>query len=627
VNVLEIYLNNYEFKKTILKIKKSNVYSEEGESMNGSEEMLFQYMEGSSKRFIIPVYQRNYDWKIEQCKKLFDDLVKLSQKGGGTHFFGSVVSAKDDHAGMQEYLIIDGQQRLTTLSLMLLALHNLLKEGKLVSQNKYLVDKILNEFLIDKYEPDITRIKLKPIKDDSTAFSALMGDSNDHIKASNITINYNYFYNRILNKEVSADGLYNAFCRLQIINIFLGSDDNPQLIFESLNSTGLDLSEGDKIRNYILMGLKPAKIQEQYYEKYWHRIEKCTNYDVSSFVRDYLSIKLQSTPAIKKVYLSFKEFMENKPFANKEELMEDLLSYARRYEILIKGNSDITELNSSIERLNRFEATVVRPFLMEVLRYSEYKAEAKYSINKEQLVDIFEFVESYIFRRQICDIPTNALNKVFVALNNEIVRYDGSINNYLEKFKYALLRKTSTGIFPDDKLFSDGLSNKQIYLMSAKNKKYILERFENWGTKEVKDVWKLIDEGTYSIEHIMPQTLNSEWEKELGQDYEIIHEEWVNRLANLTLTAYNSKYSNSTFEKKCNMTNGFRNSGIRMNQNIASFNKWTLIELEKRNEALIKQGLNMWPMAETIYEPPVKDLDSITLADELSMRVRKVSKF
>lgn len=603
--------------------------------MQGNETMLFQYMEGSSKRFIIPVYQRNYDWKIEQCKTLYDDLIKVHKENRKTHFFGSIVSSRDDQLGMQEYLIIDGQQRLTTVSLMLLALHNLIVEGKVKVEIKTLPEKIKNEFLIDKYDEEATRIKLKPVKDDAKAFMALIENGEDHIKASNITINYNYFYNRILKKEISGEDLYNAFCRLQIINIFLGSEDNPQLIFESLNSTGLDLSEGDKIRNYILMDVKPTKLQEKYYEKYWHKIEQYTNYDVSSFVRDYLSIKMQSTPAMKKVYLKFKEFMDTNPFNNpnktenledREMLMEDLLSYAKRYEILLKANSSNKELNTIIERLNRFEATVTRPFLMEVIRHSEDENHETSKLSQNELLKIFEIVESYIFRRQICDIPTNALNKVFVALNNEIVRYDGTIENYLEKLKYALMKKTASGIYPDDGMFEEGLSNKQVYLMRSKNKKYIMERFENWGTKEVKDVWNLIEEGTYTIEHIMPQTLSTDWKKELGPDYELIHEEWVDKLANLTLTAYNSRYSNSSFITKRDMKNGFSDSGIRMNQKIAKYKKWTLEELKNRNEYLINRALNIWPMVDTDYEPAEKIMDSITLADEVSMKGRKLSK-
>lgn len=595
--------------------------------MHGSAQMLFQYMEGSSKRFIIPVYQRNYDWQIEQCKQLYEDLVKLNKSGANSHFFGSIVSTQDNTTGMQEYLIIDGQQRLTTVSLLLLATYNLLLAGAISTKKPRLHEKILEEYLIDKYEPDDTKMKLKPIKEDSAAFGYLLSDTEDHIKASNITINYNYYYNRIQQKELSADEIFDTFCKLQIINIFLGSDDNPQLIFESLNSTGMDLSEGDKIRNYILMGITPTKLQEKFYEKYWNKIEKYTNYDVSSFIRDYLSVKLQSTPTMKKVYIVFKRFMDQQSFSDQEELLADLLSYAKRYEQLLKANSNYPAVNDCIDRMNRLETTITRPFFMEILRHAESVEEEEASINAGELLEIFQVIESYLFRRQICEIPTNALNKIFVALNSEIVRIDGTAENYSEKLKYSLRKKTASGIYPDDDMFADALSTKQVYLMRSKNKQYMMERFENSGTKEVKDVWQLLDNGTYSIEHIMPQTLQNEWKESLGEDYESIHDEWVHRLANLTLTAYNSKYSNSSFLKKRDNPDGFANSGIRMNQLIAKYEKWTLEELTDRNEKLIDKALRIWPMAETTYEPVIKILDSITLADDYDMKGRKLARF
>lgn len=595
--------------------------------MHGSAQMLFQYMEGSSKRFIIPVYQRNYDWQIEQCKQLYDDLVKLKKSGANSHFFGSIVSTQDNSTGMQEYLVIDGQQRLTTVSLLLLATYNLIITGAISTSKPRLQDKILEEYLIDKYEPEDTKMKLKPIKEDSLAFRHLLSDTVDHVKASNITINYNYFINRIQQRELSADDIFDTFCKLQIINIFLGSDDNPQLIFESLNSTGMDLSEGDKIRNYILMGITPPKAQEKYYEKYWNKIERCTNYDVSSFIRDYLSVKLQSTPTMNKVYIVFKRFMEQQSFLDKEELLIDLLAYARRYEQLLKANSAYPAVNECIDRLNRMETSVTRPFFMEVLRYAEAPDNKEASINTAELLDIFQVIESYLFRRQICEIPTNALNKIFVALNSEILRLDGTAENFPEKLKYSLCKKTASGIYPDDDLFADALSTKQIYLMRSKNKQYLMERLENWGTKEVKDVWQLLDNGTYSIEHIMPQTLQNEWKESLGEDYESIHDEWVHRLANLTLTAYNSKYSNSSFLKKRDNPDGFAHSGIRMNQLISKYDKWTLEELTDRNEKLIGKALRIWMMAETAYEPVVNILDSITLADDYDIKGRKLARF
>ena len=253
--------------------------------MKGSECKLIEYMDGSKKRFIIPVYQRNYDWKIEHCKQLYDDLVKVIKNNRKSHFFGSLVSVYESSGRNTEFLVIDGQQRLTTVSLLLLAMYNIISNGILIPNESSLARQIYEDFLVDKYQPAETRIKLKPVKDDQTALEMLFYNNRERVLASNLTINYNYFYDRIQKQEITIDELFEAICKLEIINITLNSDDNPQLIFESLNSTGLELSEGDKIRNYILMGL-PSKEQDEYYEKYWNRIEKCVQYDVSSFIRD-----------------------------------------------------------------------------------------------------------------------------------------------------------------------------------------------------------------------------------------------------------------------------------------------------------------------------------------------------
>ena len=275
--------------------------------MNGIGTRLISYMEGSRKRFVIPVYQRNYDWKIENCKQLFDDLVKVVKNNRKSHFFGSIVSVHDGYG--EEYLVIDGQQRLTTISLLFLAMHNLLVNGILFSDDSLLSRRILEDYLVDKYEQSEKRIKLKPVKNDKQAFGKLFNDETDYIVGSNLTINYGYFYERIKKQEITIDELYDSICKLEIIDISLNQEDNPQLIFESLNSTGLALSEGDKIRNLILMGL-PTKLQNEYYEKYWNKIEECTNYDVSLFVRDYLSIKQQATPTMNRIYFTFKNYVE-----------------------------------------------------------------------------------------------------------------------------------------------------------------------------------------------------------------------------------------------------------------------------------------------------------------------------
>lgn len=588
--------------------------------MKGTECKFVKYMEGADKRFVIPVYQRNYDWKTENCKQLYDDLVKIIKEHRKSHFFGSLVSVYNPDGHNEEFLIIDGQQRLTTVSLLFLAMYNLIDKGIIVSETANLKQRIFEEYLVDKWKPEDTRIKLKPVKNDQKAFGKLFFDSTEHIRESNLTVNYDYFYDRIQKQEITIDQLYDAICCLEIINIRLDRDDNPQLIFESLNSTGLDLSEGDKIRNFILMGL-PPKEQEVYYEKYWNKIEVCTKYDVSAFIRDYLSVKQQVIPQQKKIHTNFKEFVELGKIET-ESLLVEMLAYAKRYQILLDGKSGSAALDACIDRLNRLETTVTRPYFLEVLRlYSENK------LTLAQVTEIFLTMENYLFRRTMCDLPTNALNKIFLMLHREIVRYDGTEDNYVEKLKYALLSKKERARFPDDEEFKAAFAERPVYLMNSKNKIYILERFENFGTSEDKDVYRHCDDGTYSIEHIMPQHLTPVWQKELGDDYEQIHELWLHRMANLTLTAYNSKYSNSSFTEKKTMQNGFDDSGIRMNTWIAKKDKWTLKEIEERNEHLMGRALMIWVRPTTAFKPVEKQLDSCTLEDDEMLSGRLIAHF
>lgn len=589
-------------------------------AMKGSECKFVKYMEGSGKRFVIPVYQRNYDWKTENCKQLYDDLIKIVRNGRKSHFFGSLVSVYNPDGHNEEFLVIDGQQRLTTVSLLFLAMYNLMNTGVVLAKSPNLKQRIFEEYLVDKWQPEETRIKLKPVKNDRKAFGKLFSSEDGYIRDSNLTTNYNYFYDRIQKQEITIDQLFNAICSLEIINITLNGDDNPQLIFESLNSTGLDLSEGDKIRNFILMGL-PAKVQDEYYDKYWNCIEECTRYDVSAFVRDYLSVKQLSIPSQKRIYINFKEYVETLELSP-EDLLKDLLRYAKRYEILLKGNTKSKALNACIYRLNRLETTVTRPFFLEVLRLLDAGR-----IDIAQVTEIFLIAENYLFRRTICDLPTNALNKIFLMLHREIVRYDGSEDSYVEKFKYALLSKKEKARFPDDNEFVIRFAQRQVYQMNSKNKIYIFERLENGGTAEDKDVYGHCDDGTYSIEHIMPQHLTPAWVKALGPDYGRIHETWLHRVANLTLTAYNAKYSNDTFEEKKAMKNGFDDSGIRMNTYIAKRDKWTLAELEERSRHLMERAVEIWPAPTTTYKPAEKQLDSCTLDDDTSFSGRQIARF
>ncbi len=595
--------------------------------MKGSECRLIEYMEGAKKRFIIPVYQRNYDWKTENCKQLYDDLVQIIKQNRKSHFFGSLVSVYNPSGRNTEYLVIDGQQRLTTISLLFLAMYNLIKNEIITPQEPSLASQFYEDFLVDKYQPQETRIKLKPVKNDQHAFGKLFHGKSEYIRDSKLTANYNYFYDRIQKQEITIDELFNAICSLVIINITLDSEDNPQLIFASLNSTGLDLSEGDKIRNFVLMGLRP-ELQEPYYENYWNKIEEYTQktngyvqYDVSSFIRDYLSLKQQVIPTQKQIYTAFKEYVDFSKFET-EELLIDLLAYAKRYNVLLYGGTSNKALNGCIYRLNRLETSVTRPFFLEVLRLFD-----EGSLTIAQTTDIFLITEHYLYRRTICDLPTNSLNKIFLMLHREIIRYDSTADNYVEKFKYALLSKKEKARFPRNKEFALAFVERQIYTMNSKNKIYTLERLENAGTAEDKDVYSHCDDGTYTIEHIMPQHLTPEWVQSLGEESDEIHETWLHRIANLTLTAYNSKYSNLPFAQKKTMQNGFDDSGIRMNTYIAKKEKWTLSELEERSQYLADRALTIWPAPETMYEPSQKQLDTYTLDDDILLTGRFITRF
>lgn len=590
--------------------------------MKGSETRLVAYMQGANNRFVIPVYQRSYTWKTENCKQLFDDLIKVVREHRKSHFFGSIVSVHnpDAEGGHNEFLVIDGQQRLTTVSLLLLAMYNLMKKGIVVPAKASLGEQIYETYLVDKWLDDDTRIKLKPVKDDKEAFDRLFGDEADYIHESNLTSNYKFFYERIQKEEISVSELYDAICRLEIISITLNQDDNPQLIFESLNSTGVALSEGDKIRNFILMGL-PSKEQNDYYEKYWSRIEQCTNNDVSLFVRDWLSVRQQATPAISRIYYTFKQYVFDEK-AEAESLLTDLLSYAKRYRVLLRGDSCNKSLNACITRLNRLETTVTRPFFLEVLRlYDDQK------LTKDEVTTIFLTTETYLFRRSICDLPTNTLNKIFLTLHKDIVRLDGTEDDYVAKFKYVLLSKKERARFPSDNEFAEAFATRQIYQMNSKNKVYVLERLENYGTIEDKDIYRHVDDGEYSIEHIMPQHLSNAWIDMLGENYITIHEEWLHRIANLTLTAYNSKYSNSPFSEKKTMDHGFIDSGIRMNQEIARYEKWTIDEIKDRNEKLTQRALTIWQLPTTDFAPEEQPMDTYSLDDDIDLSGRIIARF
>lgn len=598
--------------------------------MTGNGKLLIQFLK-NVETIVIPVYQRNYDWKIEHCRKLFLDLKSTIPKRR-MHFFGGIVSVSDPMGGTFDFLIIDGQQRLTTVSLLVLAMANLIKDGKVTPNDPYLYDTLTKKFLVDDVNPNHRKLKLKPIKGDRSAYEKLFGHEDEYERNSNITQNYLFFYNEIPKSGVSVDELYYAIQRLQIIDISLTlPDDDPQLVFESLNSTGLDLNEGDKIRNFVLMG-QSIPNQDYFYNEYWNKIEKdagattqTNSYDVSPFIRDYLSIQLRRIPSMKDIYPLFKSHAE-KWADNTEGLLKELRDYARRYNKILNGRKEFpTALKASLYRLNHFESSVTRPFLMEVFRIQEEGI-----ITYDQVVSVCRTIESYLLRRVICDLPSNTLSKVFLTLFGDVKRLDSTFDQFEEKVKFILAAKKEKASFPTDDEFSNCFRTKNVYLMPPRYRSYILERLENGDSQEYKEIYRRLENGEYSIEHIMPQKLTPAWIADLGADEaQQVHNEWLHRIANLTISAapYNSHYSNATFSEKLNMDNGYKQSGIKMTQRLAQKTSWGLLELEARSMELTASALALWPYATTTYSAPEKQYDEYTLDEGVSFTGLNLVKY
>lgn len=569
-----------------------------------------RFLSRTDCHFIIPVYQRKYEWKESQCRQLLKDIILLMRDEKKSHFMGSLVSKVVGCGVNIDYIIIDGQQRLTTITLLLLAIRDFVQNHPESKESK-LSRKIDEHYLTNSFEDGPNPIKLIPVKSDRDALRKLV-NREDELDASNLTVNYKYFLEELTKGSVEPKELFETIGRLEIISITLDEDDDPQRIFESLNSTGLALSEGDKIRNYLLMGAD-AKLQEQYYNNYWERIEICTDNDVSSFVRDYLSVKQQVTPAIRNVYQDFKRYVEEGSLPT-QPLLEDLLRYALIFKKLLSGESGLGNrvLDACLTRYRRLDLKVVRPFFMEVFRLHQDG-----ELSLDDVLRILRITESYLFRRNICEVPTNSLDKMFVTVNREIHRFDQTSADYVDKFVFALLTKRDSGRFPDDDEFLTALSQKNVYMMRGPYKVYLLERFENFGTTETKDVYERLQHNEYTIEHIMPQHLSNAWIEGLGPNYEEIHETWLHRLANLTLTGYNPNLGNKTFQEKRDAAEGgYRNSGLRMNQMLARKESWGETELEERNREMLAKALEIWPFPETDFMPAQKGYDAVTLEDE-----------
>jgi|CXWL01.1.fsa_nt_gi uncharacterized protein with ParB-like and HNH nuclease domain len=552
--------------------------------MKATETYFVKFLQGT-QQFVIPIYQRTYSWTEKQCESLWHDILRVAQNEKiPSHFVGSIVYIEKTHfqvSGVSELLVIDGQQRLTTLSLLLLAIRKTLDEkgdGTEITKNK-----INNYFLFNNEESGEKRYKLLLTQSDKDTLINLE-DNREPPKnySKNIVNNLKFFQNQIAKSGVDLDLLYQGILKLMIVDISLNSQhDNPQLIFESLNSTGLELSQADLIRNYVLMDLEREK-QEQIYKNYWFPMEESFGHSEGSeyfdrFMRDYLTIKTGQIPNIGEVYSSFKDFV-----LSKEKSADNLVSdihYFSKFFIKLAFEKEIDkEINQIIQNINALKVDVAYPFLLEVL--VDYD---KNEITRDELLEIFLMVESYVFRRAICGIPTNSLNKTFANLASEINHDD-----YLESIKAAFNLKETYRQFPNDVEFRQQFIIKQVY--NLKIIKYLLSKLENYERKEHVNV------EDYTIEHIMPQNknLSQEWRNELGENWIDIHDKYLHTLGNLTFTGYNSELSDKSFLEKRNMKGGFADSPIRLNSTLSSLEHWNKEEILKRANSIIDKAIEIW---------------------------------
>lgn len=580
--------------------------------MKGELRPILEFLEGKSNKYYIPVYQRNYDWKKENCERLFNDLVDVVREDRRSHFFGSIVYGQLTDAGSHDFNIIDGQQRITTLLLLLIAICRNIEDGHVTTENDELRDMIWEEYIVAKWGKEKRKIRLKPIKKDCESFDSIVLNNNleEYNQSSNITRNYMYFYNTVKNGIVSVDDLYEAITKLQIMDIFLHHYDDPQLIFESLNSTGLDLTEGDKIRNLVLMDLD-HEIQEEYYDNYWNRIEENTNFMVSDFIRDYLTIKQGRISSKENVYDDFKKFYKEGSWTN-QSLLSELLIFSKLYKQILSSCTPYESANKVLRRLSILEMTVSYPFIMAMLDYAQQETTGDGKMIAEALYTI----EVFIYRRLISGYQTNALNKIFSTLHKDVMKLKKAEDNYTSVLVYVLLKKKGRAAMPDDETFIKNFKSRDIYHMQKKNRNYTFYCLENQDSREVIDVLKGLNEGEVSIEHIMPQTLNVEWQRELGEDYAAVHAEWLHTIGNLTLTAYNSKYSNRPFSKKKTMDKGFNYSAFRLNVFVKNCARWSQEEITQRADELCTVAKKLWAIPQTTFVPPAKEVEVLGLADD-----------
>lgn len=611
------------------------------------------YFKDDKALFLIPLYQRKYAWQQKHCQRLFSDLLKVHKENIPSHFFGSIVSVKADSEHENDLLIIDGQQRITTISILILAAINAVENGDMEIREEDNIIYAKERYLYAKYRRHVERkIKLRPIDEDLKAYDALF--SNDPVQfipaeKSGVTKNYLFFYNLIVGQVTPLvfEDLIDAIERLIIIDICLDSNDNPQLIFESLNSCGKDLEEADKVRNYLLMS-QSKELQEQYYYRYWQKIEKLTDGEPTMFIRDYLTLKRRVISNIDDLYFDFKAYDE-KAEMPREDLLADMLKYARYYEMAIKGKTTSERLNRKLRQLASIGSNVCMPFYLAFFDYADEN-----DLGEQLRYEVLDVIENYWARRIICNWPANAMSKSFALLHSDILRICDTHKrrglevevSYVEVMKYIILKKQGTGEFPIDRYVIESFPTRQIYKMPAAYRAFLFERMENLDSKEADvDIIQKLNDNSITIEHIMPQHLTPQWKEDLGPEYERIVEQYLHTFANLTLSGYNLDYSNRPYREKWNgytytkkdketkedktiTVYGYKDSAFKLTNYMKQHQQWTEKELKERGEKLLQNFLHLWPMISTQYVPLEREVEIVSIDDDdTDLKGRTITAF
>ena len=579
--------------------------------MKASETRIDKFLATTETVFAIPVYQRNYDWTIKECQQLFNDILRIGSSDDNAHFIGSIVYVHDDvysATGLNELTIIDGQQRITTITLIYCALYRFAKR----IENKVLENKIQKQYLINEFAPETEKLKLKPTENNKEALNHILysNESDDFDGYSRIVDNFDFFKNHINidNYEIILKGL----SKLVFVDISLDrAKDNPQRIFESLNSTGLDLSQADLIRNYILMGLKQQE-QNKIYKKYWETIEqqakdeKINTSMVSEFIRDFLTLKNKEIPNKKDVYVKFKQKYPTATVEELETVLAELKSLVRFYNKLLNPKNETdSEVRKQLKYINKLDINVAYPFLMKV--YEDY---SNHIIDKVTFIEILDLIQSFAWRRFIVGLPANSLNKIFMTLYDKVDK-----ENYLFSIQKSLLQLSRSHRFPKDHEVSNALKEKDVYNIKPKNRIYLFERLENYNNAEFVDIEP---NEKITIEHIFPQNPDPKWKMELNkEEYDFISENYLHTIGNLTLSGNNGKLGNKPFVEKRDMNieggeQGYKYSRLWLNRELQNKENWNKEEVENRAKLIIERALNVWKF-------PDIPIENITESDEVNI--------